>query len=183
MEVAKAKPRPGISRHLSFAVVLALGFASGWIIERSKPPPNPNNPNNGIYDDKENSGKDTVTFWGWPGSNTVVVPTLQHESFYDICFGRTPDRGSIVCVRDLRDPNSRWIPIYKYDLVFGKDDSDGGVIISAREWGNTNGSLITALKYRMEYERDAKGDIIVRVGDWFKTNAPLSPVLSIPAHE
>jgi hypothetical protein len=178
MEDGNEQPRSRIGQHLSFLVVLALGFASGWILERSKPPHDPNNPNYGVYDDK-----DMIAFQDWSGSNAVAVPALLHERHYGMCFGRTPDGGSIICIRDIRDANSQWVPIYKYDLVFGRDNSDGGAIIAVREWGSTNGPWATALKYRIGYERDAKGDTIVKAGDWFRTNAPLIPIFSIPAHE
>jgi hypothetical protein len=107
-----------------------------------------------------------------------VVPAAEYEKAYEICFGRTPDGGSIMCTRELHDTNSQWVPIYKYDLAFGKEA--GNAIIAIREWDNTNAPWVTALKYRVNYEREADGSVTIKFGDWFDTNAPWVPVFKIP---
>jgi hypothetical protein len=131
MKDGKKQSRSNIWQRLTFAGVLALGFTSGWIIEHSKPPPNLNQPKYEVYYGKDKVGHDVVAFRDWSGSNTIVVPAIEHEKAYEICFGRTADGGSIMCTRDIHDTNSQWVPIYKYDLAFGREE--GNAIIAVRE--------------------------------------------------
>ena len=134
--------------------------------------------------DKDTEGRDVVTVRDFPSGIVIAISSaLPNDRSYDLSFGRTPDGGSLIRTKDLRYTNSPWVPLYKYDVAFGRGVSDGNALVAVREWGKTNGQWITALRYRVSYERDDQGNITVKFGDWFKTNAALMPILKIPAHE